>query len=72
MKYIIHMVSNGMIYLLSFIKGRDIAQALSCWLPTAAAWVQSWVWSSGICGGQSGAGTGFLRVTVSLYSFSLI
>jgi hypothetical protein len=32
------------------------------WLPTAAARVQSRVWSSGICGGQSGAGAGFLRV----------
>jgi hypothetical protein len=35
---------------------------VSRWLPTAAAWVRSWVWSSGICGGQSGAGAGFLRV----------
>jgi hypothetical protein len=32
------------------------------WLPTAAARVQSRIWTSGICGGQSGAGTGFLRV----------
>jgi hypothetical protein len=32
-------------------------------LPTAAARVRSRVvWSSGICGGQSGAGEGFLRV----------
>jgi hypothetical protein len=30
--------------------------------PTAAARVQSRVWSSGICGGQSGAGAGFIRV----------
>jgi hypothetical protein len=42
--------------------GRAIAEAVSCWLPTAAAWVQSRVWSSGVCGGQSGAGAGFLRV----------
>jgi hypothetical protein len=42
------------------VKGRAIAQAVSRWLPTAAAWVQSRVWSSGICGGQSGAGAGFL------------
>jgi hypothetical protein len=42
--------------------GRAIAQAVSRWLPTAAARVQSRVWSSGICGGQSGAGAGFPRV----------
>jgi hypothetical protein len=42
--------------------GRAIAQAVSRWLPTAAARVQTRVWSSGICGGQSGAGAGFLRV----------
>jgi hypothetical protein len=41
---------------------RSIAQAVSRWLPTAAAWVRFCVWSSGICGGQSGAGMGFLRV----------
>jgi hypothetical protein len=43
-------------------RGRAIAQAVSRWLPTAAARVRSRVWSSGICGGQSGAGAGFLRV----------
>jgi hypothetical protein len=42
--------------------GRAIAQAVSRWLPTAAARVRSQVWSSGICDGQSGAGAGFLRV----------
>jgi hypothetical protein len=42
--------------------GRAIAQAVSRWLRTAAARVRSRVWSSGICGGQSGAGTGFLWV----------
>jgi hypothetical protein len=42
--------------------GRAIAQAVSRWLLTAAARVQSRAWSSGICGGQSGAGAGFLRV----------
>jgi hypothetical protein len=35
-------------------------EAVSRWLPTAAALVRSGVWSSGICGGQSGAGAGFL------------
>jgi hypothetical protein len=39
-----------------------IAQAVSRWLPIAAARVQTRVWLSGICGGQSGAGAGFLRV----------
>jgi hypothetical protein len=42
--------------------GRVIAQAVSRLLPTAAAWVQAQVISYGICGGQSGAGVGFLRV----------
>jgi hypothetical protein len=42
--------------------GRAIAEAVSGWLPTAAARVQSRVWSSGICGGQIGAGAGFLLV----------
>jgi hypothetical protein len=37
---------------------RAVAQAVSRWLPTAAARVQS----CGICGGQSGTGAGFLRV----------
>jgi hypothetical protein len=43
-------------------KGRAIAQAISRWLPTMAARVRARVWSCGICGGQSGAGAGFLRV----------
>jgi hypothetical protein len=41
---------------------RAIPQAVSLWLPTAAARVQTRVWSSGICGGQTGAGAGFLLV----------
>jgi hypothetical protein len=41
---------------------RTIAQAVRRRLPTAAAWVRARVWSCGICGGQSGAGAGFLRV----------
>jgi hypothetical protein len=41
---------------------RAIAQVVSRWLPTAAAWVRAHVWSRGISGGQSGAGAGFLRV----------
>jgi hypothetical protein len=42
--------------------GRAIAEAVSRWLPTVAARVQSLFWSSGICGEQSGVGAGFLRV----------
>jgi hypothetical protein len=43
-------------------EGRIIAQVVSRWLPTAVAQVRSRVWSSGICGGQSGAEAGILRV----------
>jgi hypothetical protein len=49
------------VYQLSWL-GRAIAKAVSRWLPTAVARVQSRVWLSGICGGQSGVGAGFLRV----------
>jgi hypothetical protein len=42
--------------------GRAIAQAVSRWLPTAVAQVQTHVRSCGICGGQSSTGAGFLRV----------
>jgi flagellar hook protein FlgE len=56
--------SNLSLYLIKHhaSQGRAIAQAVSRWLLTAAARVQTRVWSSGICGGQSGAGAGFLRV----------
>jgi hypothetical protein len=78
MRYTVEMGSGGMIYIPSFIKtgsgiqklvgqdtqtqGRAIAQAVSRWLPTAAARVRARVWSCGICGRQCGAGAGFLRV----------
>jgi hypothetical protein len=42
-------------------KGRAVAQAFSCWLPTAAAWVRVRA-ACGVCGGQSGTEAGFLRV----------
>jgi hypothetical protein len=43
--------------------GRALAQAVSRWLPTAAARVRARVWSSGEqSGAGSGAGAGFLRV----------
>jgi hypothetical protein len=41
--------------------GRAIAQAVSRWVPTAAARVCVRA-ACGICGGQSGIGAGFLRV----------
>jgi hypothetical protein len=44
-----------------FVLGRAIAQAISCWLPIAVAWVRIQA-ACGICGGQSGTGKGFLRV----------
>jgi hypothetical protein len=47
---------------------RAIAQAVSRWLPTAAARFREWVRSCGICGGQSGTGAGFLRVLRFLLS----
>jgi hypothetical protein len=43
-------------------KDRAIAQAVSRWLPTAAARVREKVRSCGICAGQSGTGADFLRV----------
>jgi hypothetical protein len=43
-------------------KGRAIAQAFSCWLPTAVVRVRARVWSSVICGGKSGTRAGFLLV----------
>jgi hypothetical protein len=48
------------LYTLCF--GRAIVQAVSRWLPATEARVRPWVSSIGICGGQSGAGAGFLRL----------
>jgi ribosomal protein L37AE/L43A len=44
------------------MNGRVIAEAVSRRLSTAVDRVRAQVWSCGICGGQSGTGTGFLRV----------
>jgi hypothetical protein len=45
------------------MKESDVNQeAVSRWLQTAAARVRARFWASGICGGQSGVGAGFLRV----------
>jgi hypothetical protein len=41
--------------------GRALAQAVSRWLPTAAARVRVLA-ACVVCGGQSGTGAGFLRV----------
>jgi hypothetical protein len=41
--------------------GSAVAQTVSRWLPTAAAWVRVRA-ACGVCGGQSGTGAGFLRV----------
>jgi hypothetical protein len=42
-------------------KDRGVAQAVSRWLPTAAAWVRVRA-ACGVSGGHSGIGAGFLRV----------
>jgi hypothetical protein len=54
--------SSHWLSLRNSVCGRAIAQAVSRWLSIAAARVQTRIWSSGFCGGQSGAGAGFLRV----------
>jgi hypothetical protein len=41
--------------------GRAVAQAVSRWLPTAAARFRFWA-TCGIYGGQSGTGAGFHRI----------
>jgi hypothetical protein len=46
----------------SDVNGCTIAQAVSRWLPTAAARGRSQVWSCAICDGQSGTGASSLRV----------
>jgi hypothetical protein len=49
------------IIVVRFTLDRAVAQAVILWLPTAAARVRVRA-TCGICGGQSGTGSGFLRV----------
>jgi hypothetical protein len=56
------LVLNSGVTVNHYGKGHAIAQAVRHRLPIAAAWVQDQVRSCGICGGQSGTGTGFLRL----------
>jgi hypothetical protein len=55
-----HVISlnTGRIYI---VCGRAVAQAVSRWLPTAAARVRVRA-ACGVCGGQSGTGAGLLLV----------
>jgi hypothetical protein len=46
---------------LTVVNGRAVAEAVSRWLPTAAARVRVRA-ACGVCGGQSSIGSGFLRV----------
>jgi hypothetical protein len=54
-------LKTAALFAVTLSEGRAVAQAVSRWLPTAAARVrvQAACW---VCGGQSGTGAGFLRV----------
>jgi hypothetical protein len=56
------LLTHDTLHIYSLNTGRAVAQAFSRWLHTEAARVLARVWSWGICGRQSGAGAGFLRV----------
>jgi hypothetical protein len=60
--YVLHFTALLIVLFNLYKNGRAIAEAVSRCLPTAAVRVQTRVWPSGICGGQSGAGACFLRV----------
>jgi hypothetical protein len=51
----------SVVFLTPSRQGRAVAQAVSRWLPTAAARVRVRA-ACEVCGGQSGTGAGFLRV----------
>jgi hypothetical protein len=51
------------------VKGRAIAQMISCWLLIAATRVRARIWSCEFCGERSGEGADFLRVIVPLPIF---
>jgi hypothetical protein len=53
-------------------RGRAMAQAVNHWPLTAEAWVHAWVSPCGICGGQSGTGTGFSPNSSVFLSISFI
>jgi hypothetical protein len=63
-KQLVTEVSNYLIFFPN--SGHATHQAVSCWHPTLVAWVRPQVRSCGICGRQSGHGTSFLCVSVSL------
>jgi hypothetical protein len=56
--------NNSLLFLHYYSKtrGHTMVQAVSGWPITVEAHVRTRVAPSGICGGQSGAGTGFFRV----------
>jgi hypothetical protein len=58
-QYVTVMYTNSTCYTVTSVSGRAMAQSVSCRLLTAEAWVRSRVSPYGICGGQSGTGTGF-------------
>jgi hypothetical protein len=49
----------------SYFRGFAMAQEVSCQPLTTEALVRTWVGPCGICGGQSGTGTGFAMSSVS-------
>jgi hypothetical protein len=53
---------TALLYFLTYTASRPCrSSAVRRWLPTPAARVRVWA-TCGVCGGQSGAGAGFLRV----------
>jgi hypothetical protein len=57
----LHKTTYFVIFFFTCILGRAVAQAVSRWLPTAAARVRVRA-ACGVCGGQSGTEADFLRV----------